>query len=123
MDSETVQVLLQEAYMLMNPNLSLKLLIDGTFEEILMSSLEHSTNAAKNGSFLKLLAAHDFLGEKSSRKLVVIFLDEFGIMLFPAGGGISGRSWPKEELFFMENICFGIPGICSQEKGTPPFVN
>lgn len=130
MDSETVQVLLQEVYMLMNPNLSLKLLIDGTFEEFFqmsssyccwwLSSLEHSTNAAKNGSFLKLLAAL-FLGENSSRKLLV-FLNEFVIVLFafPAGGGISGRSCPREVvLFFLENICFGIPGIFSQEKGTP----
>lgn len=129
MDSETVQVLLQEVCMLMNPNLSLKLLIDGTFEEFFQmsssyccwSSLEHSTNAAKNGSFLKLLATF-FLGENSSRKLV-IFLDElFGTLFpFPHGGGINGRSWPRVVvvLFFLENICFGIPGIFSQEKGTP----
>lgn len=34
----------------------------------------------------------------------------------PAGG--RGRRWPKESFFF-EPWCLGIPGICSQENGTP----
>lgn len=134
MDSETVQVLLQDAYMFMNPNLSLKLLVDDaiTFEEevvlfhILLKfpwrswwSLEHSTNAAKNGSFLKPSLAVLFLGENSSQNLC-IFLAEFGGFL--AGGG-NGSSWLKEELFFLEICCFGIPGMCSQENGTPFLEN
>lgn len=132
MDSETVQVLLQDAYMLINPNLSLKLLVDAiTFEEEVVLlfqmslkfswcswSLEHSTNAAKNGSLLKLSLAL-FLGENSSRNLCN-FLAEFGGL--PAGGG-NGRSWLEEELFFLEICCFGIPGMYSQENGTPLLEN
>jgi len=132
MDSETVQVLLQDAYMFMNPNLSLKLLADEfiTFEDDVVVffhmslksswcswwSLEHSTNAAKNGSFLMpSLVVLLFLGENSLRNLC-IFLVEFGGFL---DGGGNGSSWLKEELFFLELCCFGIPGMCSQENGTP----
>lgn len=66
MDSETVQVLLQEVYIFINPNRSLKVLL--TFEELFQkspieSSFEHSTNAAKNGSFLKLSLVLYFFGE------------------------------------------------------------
>lgn len=37
-------------------------------------------------------------------------------MAAEAGGG--GRRW-SEEFFFLESWCLGMPGICSQENGTP----
>lgn len=37
-------------------------------------------------------------------------------VVVPAGG--RGRRWP-EESFFFEPWCLAIPGICSQENGTP----
>lgn len=63
--------------------------------------MEHSIIAAKKGSLLNLVGC--FLAVEAAA---------------PAGG--NGRRWPPEDSVFLKPWrFFGIPGVCSQEKGIP----
>lgn len=119
MESETAQMLLQEVYMLTNPNRSLNVLVTlELFQKFPMLScssfpLEHSTNAAKKGSFRKLSLVWYFFWVVGKISFWLNFL---------ADGG-NGRKFNEGfSIFLFLGIClfFGIPGIFSQEKGIRP---
>ncbi|KAK8691841.1 hypothetical protein V6N13_075336 [Hibiscus sabdariffa] len=105
----------------MNPNLSLTLLVTLAPVQTSLSvacspsSLEHSTNAAKNGSIRRKLseAPPDAFFPVGVTWKVLLF-EVRGIV----GGGNGSRFM---EYSFLEWFCsfLGIPGKCSQENGTP----
>ncbi|KAK8490957.1 hypothetical protein V6N13_031790 [Hibiscus sabdariffa] len=112
----------------MNPNLSLKLLVSlapAALQNLFSSSsssssLEHSTSAVKNGSFLKLSAA-----EAATVEALEVFfrVSRFPKMFFlEVGGGVAGGgsgSNLMDSFFLWFCSFFGIPGKRSQENGTP----
>jgi len=75
--------------------------------------LEHSTNAAKNGSFSKVCLQFFFPTTSSKWDFL-----ELGVVVLVGG---NGRSFDEDSFL---DACFflGIPGKCSQENGTPEYL-